>query len=187
MIRRRTLRGIAVLATLAMISWYLARDPQQTESGPAADLDTRLNYALINFHSDFMDEKGAISVQLEAPFLRNNASSDIGTVETPDIRVIQGDDLWHITSESAIITSNREFISMVGEVRMTRENRRTGEVLRIDTSDALLHVTPRTATSDAPVRLQQSGDQLDAVGLKLDMINNSYELLSQVRGTYAIP
>jgi LPS export ABC transporter protein LptC len=187
MIRRRTLRGIAVLAALAVVSWFLARDPQQTESGPAANLDTRLNYALINFHSDFMDDKGAISVQLEAPFLKNNAASGIGTVDTPDIRVIQGDDIWHITSESAIITSNREFISMVGEVHMTRENRRTGEVLQIDTSDTLLHVTPRIATSDAPVRLHQSDDQLDAVGLKLDMINNSYELLSQVRGTYAIP
>ena len=187
MMRWRTIKGIAILASLALLSWFLARSPDTTDSGPLANLDTRLNYALVDFSADFLDEKGKLSVQLQAPFLKNTAATGIGTVNQPDMRIRQGADLWHIVSESAIITSDREFISMIGEVKMTRKNRQTGETLYIETRDALLNVTPRIATSDSAVRLLQDGDQLDAVGLKLDMLNNSYELLSQVRGSYAIP
>ncbi len=185
--RRPTLRGIASMTVLAVVSFILARGPNDAVSNPVARLDTSLDYALQDFNADLLDENGDISVRLVAPYLRNNASSGIGTVERPDIHVQQDEEIWHITADSAIITADRQFVSMTGPVKIKQQNRLAGTVLNIDTRDVMISVALRTATSDAPVKLRQEGDELEAVGLKLDMIRNSYELLSEVRGTYATP
>ncbi len=175
------------MTVLATASFFFARDPNVIERKPVANLDTSLDYALLDFNADLLDENGAVSVRLVAPRLINRASTGIGTVEKPDINVRQGDATWHITAESAIISADREFVSMTGVVHIRQLNRLARTTLIIDTRDLVINVTPRTARSDAPVKLKQDGDELDAVGLKLDMIGNSYELLSQVRGSYATP
>ncbi len=50
----------------------------------------------------------------------------------------------------------------------------------------MLRVTPRTASTESFVTIVQAGDRLDAVGMNLDMINNSFELLNDVRAHYDI-
>jgi lipopolysaccharide export system protein LptC len=51
----------------------------------------------------------------------------------------------------------------------------------------MLRVTPRTASTESFVTIVQNGDRLDALGLNLDMINDTYELLNNVRAHYDIP
>ena len=119
--------------------------------------------------------------------LRKSASSEIGTIESPVIHLLQEKEKWYIHAESAIITADREYVSLVGEVNMLRTNIDNGETLEISTSDVILEITPRTATTESLVTLVQSGDRLDAVGMNLDMINNNYELLEDVRAHYDLP
>jgi lipopolysaccharide export system protein LptC len=51
----------------------------------------------------------------------------------------------------------------------------------------MLNVTPRTASTDAHVTIAQNSDRLEAMGMKLDMKTDSYELLDKVRARYATP
>jgi len=51
----------------------------------------------------------------------------------------------------------------------------------------VLNVTPRTAMTETDVSIRQQGDRLDAVGMKLDMVNERYELLNEVRAHYQTP
>lgn len=187
MIRRATGRGIGALALLAIVSWIAARDGTAPRSSPFEDLDTRLNYALWDFNALLLDTDGRIAVRIDAPMLRNNASSQIGTVENPRIRIQQAPDEWYITADSAVVTADREHVSLVGTVDMLRENRQTGDTLQIRTRDVLLDVVPRTASTDAVVTIVEDGDRLDARGMKLDMKTESYELLDEVRARYARP
>jgi len=187
MIRNKTWRGMTVLAVLAILTWLLARDTGEPQAQPLADLDTRLDYALWNFNAQVLDTEGRVNLEIDAPILRNNASTRIGTVENPRFRILLEEDEWYITADSAIITADREFVSLVGNVDFMRKNRLTLDTLEIRTRDVLLNVTPRTASTDAGVMISQNSDQLEAVGMKLDMKTETYELLDNVQARYANP
>lgn len=187
MIRSKTWRGITVLAIVAVLTWLAARDTREPQARPLADLDTRLDYALWNFKAQMLDTEGRVNLEIDAPILRNNASTRIGTVENPRIRILLEEDEWYITADSAIITADREFVSLVGNVDFMRKNRLSHEILEIRTRDVLLNVEPRTASTDASVLISQHSDQLEAVGMKLDMKTDSYELLDRVQARYAKP
>ena len=86
-----------------------------------------------------------------------------------------------------MIGADREVIDLTGEVNVRRRNLSTGEEIEIRTRELVLNVTPRTATTNAEVRIEQAGDWLRATGMNLDMINERYELLEAVQGHYEIP
>ncbi len=187
MIKRRTRRGITLLALLAALSWILSRPQSESATDPVSHLDTRLNYALYDFSGRLLDQRGEVNLEIVSPVLRNDALSGIGTVEAPEIQIQQEDDQWYITAESAIITADREHVSLMGDVTLTRRNEVTGQKLEISTRDVMLNVTPRTASTEADVSILQSGDRLDAVGMNLDMITDSFELLDEVHAHYELP
>jgi len=187
MIKRKTRRGMIILALLAMATFLLARDPSNPGNQPPARLDTRLDYALRDFNGRLLDKEGKLNLQITSPLLRKNAQSEVGTVKSPEIHIKQEDQQWHIKAESAIITADREFVSLVGDVHILRRNEINGETLEITTRDVILRVTPRTASTESLVTLVQKDDRLDALGMNLDIRNNSFELLNEVRATYDIP
>lgn len=187
MMHRKTRHGIFVLAILAITTALIMRSGRESGGLPPADLDTRLSYALWDFSGVLLNKDGKVNVRVDAPMLRNKADSQVGTVENPRLRIIQDQDEWYISADSAIITGDRKFVSLVGRVDLVNHNLETHKRLDIQTRDVMLNITPRLASTDAAVSIQQNQDVLDAVGMKLDMINKSYQLLSQVRARYATP
>ena len=187
MIRRATWRGIVLLAMLALLTWLLARQPGEPVTSPVDRPDVRLNYALYDFDGRLLDEYGSVNLQINAPVLRSTAENGVGTVESPELRIQENDDSWYITAESAIISADQEHVTLVGEVFLSRRNELTDQLLEITTSDVVLAVTPRTAETEAEVRITQQADWLHAAGMRLDMINERYELLNEVRAHYEIP
>jgi len=180
----RTWRGILLLALLAVLTWQLSRKPLDTTGGEVGPPDLKLNYALYDFSGHLLDEQGRIKLDIAAPVLRNDAESGVGTIESPEIRIQQESDRWYITAESAIVSADREVVNLTGAVNLARLDELTDQVLEIKTSEVVLHITPRVAMTDAGVSVRQSGDRLDAVGMRLDMINERYELLHDVRAYY---
>jgi LPS export ABC transporter protein LptC len=186
-IRTRTWRSVVLLGLLALLSWLGARDRNEPSAKPFEDLDTRLNYALWDFSAQLLNDRGEAEFQMDAPILRNNASSEIGTVENPRIRIRQAPHEWYITADSAIITADREHVSLVGNVDLLRDEADSDARLEISTRDVMLRVTPRIASTDAAVTIAQNGDHVEAVGMKLDLKTDSYELLNKVQARYATP
>jgi LPS export ABC transporter protein LptC len=187
MIKRKTRHGIIFLAALSIIVWLLPKSSSDSVNEPPARLDTRLNYALRDFSGQLLDKEGNITLQISSPLLRNVAQSEVATIKSPQIRIKQTDQQWHITSESAIITADREYVSLNGDVNILRQNEISGETLKIHTRDVMLRVTPRTASTESFVTIVQYNDHLDALGMNLDMINNNFELLNNVRAHYETP
>ncbi len=186
MIKRKTRHGILLLSSLAIISWLLTRGPAETGETPPASVDTRLNYAMWDFTAVLLDDEGRVNLKIESPKLKKNALSEIGTVDSPQILIQQDKEEWHITAESAIITADREYVSLIGKVNILRLNQISGETLEITTRDVMLRVTPRTASTESFVTITQYGDRLDAHGMNLDISNDNYELLTDVRAHYDI-
>jgi LPS export ABC transporter protein LptC len=187
MIKRKTKRGIVFLTVLTIITWLVSKNPSDPFNEPPARLDTRLNYAMRDINSQLLDKQGNINLQIASPLLRKVAQSEVGTMQNPQIRINQGDQQWHITAESAIITADREYVSLIGDVNMLRLNKINAQTLEIDTRDVMLKVTPRTASTESFVTLLQYGHRLDARGMNLNLNNDNYELLDNVRAHYDIP
>jgi lipopolysaccharide export system protein LptC len=185
--RAKTWRGILLLALLALLSWQLARRPAETTESPLDKPDIRLNYALYDFSGRLLDHQGKVRLRIASPELRNDAATGIGTVDSPEIHIQQEDDRWYITAETAVISANREIVNLHGSVNLSRHDELTDQTLEITTTDVVLHVTPRTAMTDAAVSMRQQGDRLDAVGMRLDMVNENYELLNEVTAHYETP
>jgi LPS export ABC transporter protein LptC len=184
--QRRTRRGIILLALLAALSWELSREGE-VEEQPVSKFDTRLNYALYDFDGRLLNEEGAIKLEIQAPVLRSNARSGVGTVESPELRIQQEAERWYITAESAIITADREHVSLMGDVDLTKRNELTGQLLEISTKDIMLNIESKTASGDSRVSIRQENDSLDAVGIRLDMISNRFELHHDVQAYYETP
>jgi len=182
--RVKTWHGILLLGLLAGLSWQLSRKPLERIADPLGPPDIRLNYALYDFEGRLLDERGTVNLNIASPELRNDAQTGIGTVDSPEIHIEQENDRWYITAESAIISPDREIVTLSGEVNLSRLDALTDQTLKIKTSNVVLNVTPRTAMTEADVSMRQSGDRLDAVGMKLDLINKHYELLNEVRAHY---
>jgi LPS export ABC transporter protein LptC len=187
MMRPATRRGIWVLGVAAAAIWYFARQAPEPSEEPLSRPDVKLNYALYDFSGHLLDDRGRVSLQIRSPELRNDAETGIGTVDSPEIRIRQDRDRWFINAESAIISPDREEVWLRGDVYLSRRVPAEGRLLEIASTDVLLNVTPRTAHTDAAVSIRERGDRLDAVGMRLDMINETYELLSDVRAHYEVP
>jgi LPS export ABC transporter protein LptC len=185
--RVKTWRGILLLALLALLSWQLARGPLEPSTRPGERPDIRLNYALYDFSGRLLDEQGRVQLNIGSPVLRNDAESGVGTIESPEIRIQQERDRWYISAESATISPDRELITLSGDVMLSRLDEITDQQLDITTSDVVLSVTPRTAITNASVSMRQRGDRLDAIGMKLDLVNERYEFMDRVRAHYEIP
>ena len=187
MIRGGTWQGIIALTALAVVSWLVSTNPSGKDQEQRTAVDTRLNYALRDFEGLLLDEQGKINLRMSSPLLRKIAESEVGTIESPVIQIQQENEQWYISAESAIITADREYVSLIGDVDLLRTNEISGETLEIKTKDVMLRITPRTASTESEVTLIQSGNRVDALGMNLDMINNSYELLDDVRAHYDLP
>ncbi len=185
--RPATRRGIAVLALAAIVSFLASRDVQQELRAPLAQLDNRLNYALFDFRARLLDERGQLAATIEAPVLRNNADTGVGSITEPQIYVRESGNDWQIESDSAVISADRQFVSLSGEVQVVRYNDQDSDAVTLDTRDMVLAVTPRTASTDSRVNIRHAGDQIAANGMFVDMINDQFELLNEVSAIYDTP
>ena len=186
MIRRKTKTGILLLAVLAAASYWAGREGQDPQQAPSPGLDTQLDYALQDFELKFFDREGRQTIRLTAPVLANNAASGVGEISKPVFDVANDGKFWKIVAESATVQADREHITLSGDVWMHRRELNGAAILDIYTSELMLEVTPRIAFSDRPVRVVDGHDIMEAVGFRVNMNNDNFQLLDKVKLVYAV-
>jgi LPS export ABC transporter protein LptC len=186
MITRKTRRGIMLLVLLTALSFWVSREQDDDTLAPVAGLDTRLNYVLRDFELQFYDENGLTTLNMRAPVLRNDPELQMGTIEQPVIRLNQPGAVWNLTSDTATVTADKEHVQLLGKVRVQRHELATNERIELNTREVRIEVTPQTATTDQPVHMADSYNQINGIGLDLDMKANTFVLKQQVKATYAV-
>jgi len=186
MIRRKTSAGILVLASLVALSYWAGRIKSDRVLRPIAGLDTRLDYALRDFEFQFYDLEGQPSAHLTAPVLANQAATGVGEITNPEFDVIHRGNVWNIVAQSATVAPDREHVLLHGDVTMQRSARGPDRQLDVRTSELMLEVNRRLASTDNPVRIEDGADILRAVGFKIDLANDQFTLLDEVQLTYAV-
>lgn len=186
MITRKTRNGIVALVMLTSISFWLSQAHDQDLPEPVSGLDTKLNYVLRDFELQFYDENGKPTMNLQAPVLRNDPEQELGTIEQPVVILNQPDTTWNLSADTATVTADKEQVELLGLVKIRRQGTAAGSWLRLDTSEVHIQVTPQTAKTDQPVNMFDGYNQLDAIGLELDLKSNTFHLQQQVKAIYAV-
>jgi LPS export ABC transporter protein LptC len=186
MITRRTRRGIVVLVVLTAVSYWVGHKQDIDVTEPVSGLDTKLNYVLRDFELQFYDANGQPTINMHAPVLRNDPKLQLGTIEHPVILLNQADAVWHLTSDFATVTADKEHVQLSGQVHVQRNEPVTGNWVELNTREVQIEVTPQTASSDLAVRIFDGYNQLSAIGFDLDMKTNTFKLKQQVKATYAV-
>ena len=186
MIQRKTQLGILVLAALVSVSYWASRGQKDVKQQPTPGLNTQLDFALQNFEYQFYDLDGMPTARLTAPDLSNHAETGISMVNKPVFDVVDHGVPWKIIAESAIVAADKEQIILSGDVWIRRPASELGGELNINTSELTYEVSPKIASSDRPVQLMQDNDVMEAVGFRVNMKNNRFQLLDRVKLTYAV-
>ena len=186
MITRKTRRGVIALVLLTAFSFWVSREQDDETPEPVAGLDTKLNYVLRDFELQFYDENGLPTFNMRAPVLRNNPELQVGTIEQPVIRLNQPDAIWDLSSETATVTADKEHVQLSGKVHVQRHELASNERIDLHTREVRIEVTPRTASTDQPVSMSDGYNQINGIGLDLDMKSNTFALKQQVKATYAV-
>lgn len=186
MIRRKTAGGIVALAALVVLSYWTGRMGVDREQEPIAGLDTRLDYALRDFEIQFYDLQGVPSARLTAPKLANQAATGIGEITQPEFNVVHRGNVWNIVAQFATVGSDRDRVLLRGDVVMRRRASFPGQPLQVNTSELLLEVNQRLASTDRYVRIEDGADTLRALGFEVNLANDHFTLLDEVELTYAV-
>lgn len=187
MMSRSTRRGLVIAAGLAIFTWWLTGDRGDEQDAPTEGLDTRLNYALENFEMRAFDEAGEPVLRMWSPRLTNDAMTRIGSVEDPRVELNHEGYNWYLEADSAIINDDQSEVFLSGQVLLEREGAQAEDALNINATEVVLLVDDRVAHSNEAVRLTDSSGELRAVGFRVDMIKNEFQLDNDVQGTYVIP
>ena len=186
MITRKTRRGVIALVLLTTFSFWVSREQIDETVEPVAGLDTRLNYVLRDFELQFYDENGLPTFNMRAPVLRNDPELQVGTIEQPVIKLNQAGAVWNLTSDTATVTADKEHVQLSGMVHVQKHELATNERVELNTREVRIEVTPQTATTDQPVSMSDRYNQVNGIGLDLDMKANTFALKQQVKATYAV-
>lgn len=186
MITRKTRGGIIVLVLLTSISFWATREQQDDDPGPVTGLDPKLNYVLRDFELQVYDINGKATLNLKAPVLSNNPLLEMGTIENPLLILHQQDITWNLTADSATITADKEHVELLGKVYVQRLELKTGNTVELNTSELKIDVTPQTADTFEPISIFDGLNHIDAVGMHLDMLNDTFKLKQQVKAIYAV-
>lgn len=186
MITRKTRNGMTILIVLGAVTFWLSRSQDIDKPAPVAGLDPELNYVLRDFELQFFDEFGQPTINMQAPILRNDPKLQLGTIESPVVKLNQADAVWDMMADTATVTADKEHVQLIGKVNVKRNEPATGRWVELNTQEVAIEVTPQTAVTDQPVRMFDGYNQVDAIGLELNLKTKTYTLKQQVKATYVV-
>lgn len=169
----------AALSTWLVIQTRLSLHATATNS--PNNPDQFMNGAIFNR----MDESGQLQDQFSAVhlvhFIKNNATN----FTQPNLLVFkQNEPPWHITADEGHAVRGDDEIEIDHNVRIEQ----AGNVARphtvITTTSLTIYPDKKLATTNQLVTGTQPGAKITAIGLRADMMHNTIDLLSQVRGFY---
>lgn len=127
---------------------------------------------------------GRIHSRLTSDHVEYYKQSDTATASHP-YYILYNDDSysWHARADFANILKNNEGANLKGNVRVWQPERH----LELDTPALFIAPERKYAETDKLVQIRATIGNTEAVGMKLDMNDETLQLLSRVHGTYERP
>ncbi|WP_455199069.1 LPS export ABC transporter periplasmic protein LptC [Kaarinaea lacus] len=176
---------IAVVTGLSI--WLLSKEtpkqaqlPTSHQSVPDAFME--------NFTAYNLDNKGKTLHELSAEYMVHFPENDISEFTSPELILYRtGKKRWSVSARKGTTTEDISEIILQGEVNIHRLSSTTGEKeLVINTSEILIRPGDNYLETEKEISLVSGKNNLQSVGIRADLDSGKVELLSHVRGVYAL-
>jgi LPS export ABC transporter protein LptC len=181
----RSLLLYLALAAAALLTWMLARNSErESDSTDASPTRRPQGYYLKNTVLSATDLGGAIEFRVHAG--RVDRASSVSDYSLEDVRVEYAEEpevAWRLTAYRGTLTPDRgqlELQSVRVRAQSTAQAERGAETFEFETRDLSVDLRAKTAVTRQPVQLRKGQCEFNAMGLNVDLIRNTYELLDVV-------
>lgn len=183
----RTLFATVLLGVLGAVSWFLARNQQQTT--PVYDPPAhRVDYWVDGLDVTEMDDLGRPKYTLKAIKMVHFDDDESKELTEPRLTVHKPNSPpWQIDSDSGWISADSSLVLLHGRVVIEREGREMIRPIRAVTSE--LRVKPKEdyAETDHHVRVDSAKNWLESDGMQIWFQEPVYiKLLSRVKARYEV-
>ena len=185
----RSVVAIIVLLSLAGSSlwWLLSLQATRQPASPAQLAAPRL--ILERFQATRLNGQGVRQYTLSAPQLVQWPGQRGIEIEQPQMVLYRDGrfELWRITAEQAIIAEDQRSVLLRDTVHAVRSNADPAAMMQLNTSNLTYRPHDNTIATEAPVQINLPHGAMSGRGLRGQVDQNYYTLLSAVRGHYAAP
>ena len=175
---------LAVMAVLAMGSWWLVRSMPELLTRP---IETRArkdpDYHLEHFSTQVFNAQGRRTSQVSGEKARHYPDTD--ELHIDGVRLVATTEQGAEVKASAlrgIASGDGERLTLLGQVHVVREARGASPRLELRGERVIALQSQERLISDAPVDILRDRDRFTASSMDLDMKSGQYQLAGRVRG-----
>ncbi len=181
----RTAWALVILTALAVVTFFMTH----TDSEPLAEDTSTLpeGYYLSGATLSTTDASGVVRYELRADRIDHQPSD--GTIDLTKLQLDYGNNLnrWRLSASTGSMPKTNNEITLEGDVTTRLLNAAAHGATRMATQSLFVDIAQQQASTDDPVTVDFEGGQLTAVGLDMDLENETFVLRSQVKGVFEAP
>ena len=180
----RTYITLAIFIIIAVGSfWFL----QNLTEEPVSDITTDSHfpdYFMENFSITSLNPKGQPEYILKATKMLHYSDDDKAELEQPFLNIKQTDNDITLQATKAVFLQQKNTIYLHDKVIIHRAASNTQSELFIFTDYLKIDTKSHVAETHLAARVKTPEAELNTIGLKLDNMQGTVTLQSQVKGTY---
>jgi len=141
-----------------------------------------------NFTAHNFDNKGIPRHEISAEYMAHYPVDDYSEFTSPELILFKsGKQRWSVSAEKGTTTKDIKEIILHGEVNINRLNKLTGKPdLVINTAEILIRPDENYLETDKKISMTTAKHKLESIGIRANLDEGKVELLSRVRGIYAL-
>lgn len=181
----RNALGFAVLAGIAISSWYFSRP----RLGPVGAVDGPptgpLGYYLRDADISVMDVDGSVLYRILADAVEERPAENRTLLDRVQVRYSPAADVpWEVRAETGDIPTDERYIELSGGVELSSTAEPGAEPTVIRAPQLRLAPDDFLATTDTEVSVLLGEERLQAIGMRADLKGDFLELESNVHGQF---
>ncbi|HET9679420.1 MAG TPA: LPS export ABC transporter periplasmic protein LptC [Gammaproteobacteria bacterium] len=179
----RSLTGLLILVALAVATWWLLRDEQDSQPVASAQTETTPDYYFNDATITRLGDNGKTRLTLHATRIEHYPQPEYLSLENIRLLHVADDGTrWRVTAQHGTMPEEGKVITLRGEVHI--ERLQVKPRLTVDTPLLTLNTKTDMAMTDKSVIIHQGVNQLSGTGLTLWLNDSRIEMHSDVRGSY---
>ncbi|MFK8017598.1 MAG: LPS export ABC transporter periplasmic protein LptC [Gammaproteobacteria bacterium] len=181
----RTAWMIAVFTILAVVSYFLAQDRAPQSATNDATLPS--GYYLKGAVLSATDDSGIVRYQLRAERIDHDPVDGMITLSNLELDYGNTANVWRVNAASGTMPKSNNRIALAGDVTTRLLNAASHGATQMSSATLDINLRDETAVTEDAVTVMFEGGGLDAIGLDVDLANETFTLRSDVKGVFEAP
>jgi len=173
-----------VIISMSLSGWYFA-SPSIVVRLDKQTLSTTTDLIINDLTVHQFDDAGKLVNYLQTPLMKHTPEKNTHWLKTPHIMAIQQKEAhWDIHSEEATSINNGQQITFEKNVVISKKEDNKQNESTFKTEEITYYPKEKLAITKKEITYIESGNKIQATGMKAYLDEKRIQLLSQARGTY---